>query len=254
MTRTIFGAAASAALIAVMSTGCANRPAGADILLDKQGYLDKNFQVANVKGSVRESIAKGGTSAAKFRSLKLITTLDIEREGQQPTVQKSVYSIRDLGDGYIQVLMDASKNDLPVSTKFLISYRGVVQLRSKWASPSAAPSGLINEVKSLSAPIALPAAGSKFTVETTYGNEIQLTGFSTEQISCTSGDWLPAQDLHAKLPGRYLVLSCEESFKGTTINRMKLHWLEDLGMAYQAELTNVRTKEKVRLDEVQIER
>ncbi|HEV8690070.1 MAG TPA: hypothetical protein VGQ91_07235 [Ideonella sp.] len=245
---------ASLAIACLAAAGCASRPAGADILANKQAYLDANFDTSKVDSSVRETLAKAGSTAPRFSKLKLVTTLDAEREGSQPTTQKSTYTIRDLGNGYVQELMDVTKNDIPSSTKFILSYRGMLYLRSKWVYPGSAPSGLIQTAKKLSAPIPTPTPNSNFSVDASFGTEVQLTGFSDEKFACSSGNWLQAEAVHKSLPGRYLELACEQSNKGTTIARMKLYWFEDLGMAHQMEYTSTRTKEKVRIDEVQIER
>lgn len=226
-------------------SACASGPELAD-----PAALPASFAPAALSPALAKQLP-AGAPGSRFGQLVLSTQSNSELTDGRKESWTAVMTLVDGGHGLIQTMTELSSNQVPYGRIHSLSYRGLIDLRWQNVQLSGNGGGPLYEVKAVSRFDALPAGpGQEFAYEFQSGAEAQTANFQTSQRSCKSVRTLPANELHAKLPGQATELACSQKNNNGAPNTSRWMLLEHYGVAVLVESRSGARKIDVRLLDV----
>jgi hypothetical protein len=171
--------------------------------------------------------------------------IDTDEEGRKDEAT-SVVDLTNLGNGYVQMRAELSKNAVPYRINLALSFGGIYKIKTQTVflgRSNALPPMETKELKRFDRGLASPEKGKTYVVESSTGASGQLANFTPENMSCVAGDARPASGLHGSLTGNAVALDCSlVGPNNVVVTRMRYMWLADYGVALQHEVANSRSK------------
>jgi hypothetical protein len=215
-------------------SACTSVVAVKDVTADQDGYQQQKFSAANVDANLVGKLSTTGTRT--FNKLTITRSVTVEgSDGKKETnVQTTNYV--NAGNGLVSYKTEHAHNGIPYGLTYGVTYRGLLPLRMQIVPLRQQNTSFIYEVKELTAISAVPNdAGQTVNMKYKSGTTAQLGNYLETEKTCTSTRRFDASELHSKLSGIAIALSCEERSNNTVRSRSKWVLLDQLGFAIQTE-------------------
>jgi hypothetical protein len=227
------------------------------VFSNSDAYLANNFTPAQLAHSVRTLVEKGDQLPKQFSRIEYRSVANVDEGGRVFQIT-SASTFINLGNGYIQNKTEFSNNGLPYRVNLELTFAGIYRLKTQTTlvdRPNALHPRETKDMLKFDRGLGKPQPGQTYVVDVKTGNEPQLVNFSDEKHVCTAGQSVKAESVHTSLSGVAVPLECTSTgANGVIVGKNKLMWIADLGVAFQTEYTSSRTKSRLKLESVNIQR
>jgi hypothetical protein len=214
-------------------SGCMSPVQVKDVQQDKTGFLTSHFSPSNLSTGLYKTITSSDAGQVNFKRVVYQLNWDNDIENKDKTHKSTeTYTLTNVGNGLVQVFMESSSNDVPVSQAYQISYRNFLSLKAQSMNLGANIAPMEMEMKSFQHfdPISSLPAGLQYTYE--YGTSVQILNFRDGRTSCVRGDAQPASELNATLSGEAWTMTCQFfNQNGVMQTKVKFAYLDKYGIA-----------------------
>lgn len=212
--------------LSALLAGCAGPATRAiDALADKPAYLAANFTADQTRPEVRQSITAVDHAPLGFRKMtvKMHWQTTYANASQSHAEDKTMVMING-GGGLVERMSEDSRNGIPISQEYDLSYRAVLPLRSQTVNEGATYAGPIYETKSLGHVDSINdlKAGEQASFEMKSGTVAQVMKFRDHRFSCSAGKDYPASTVLPRLQGAAMDLDCT-SYNANGVESGKSH-------------------------------
>lgn len=247
--------------LALAVGGCATeQPQYADvktILADRTAYLrSESFAPNALPLPVREAVVATRTPSPASRTLTLTIDRTAERNGQTTTA-RGVVSIEPVSDGFVLMMTEFSSNGIPFRTNFALCYLGMDCLRHQSVMHRASlpePFAETVELRTLTPGKQAPVEGVEYVTDMDVRYRAGVGTVSSMPVSerhvCRAGPRYPAAQVHPKLSGQAVDLTCDILVRGVLQGRLRHVVLLDYGLGVESELSTVESVVNVRIVDV----
>jgi len=218
--KTWVGAGATLAML--LLSGCAPMTKVKDVLADKQAYMDANFSPDKLAKDVVQTVNSADQGPLGFHTMVFHLSWQLNDDDKNKTVAiDQTISMRNVGGSIVQHQIDDSRNGVPMSQTYWLSYRGLVVLKGQQLNVGAAIVGIPYVVKSFQHFDAAnsPAASGTIDYQFKVGNAAQFMNFQSGRETCSRGSDYPATKVNAQLAGEAHDLDCTSY----NANAVKVH-------------------------------
>lgn len=247
---------AAAIAIAALLSACGT-VSTKDALSDKDNYFATNFVPAKLPPTVRAKIESGESIPDRFKTLRLIYSIQNDDEDKKSEVS-SIVDLTNLGNGYVQSRSEFSKNSIPYRVNLGLTFGGIYRIRTQTlflGQPNAMFPNEAKEITKFDRGIANPKQGGSYAIESTSGTSMQIASFTPENFACIAGNPGPASAVLGSISGEALPLDCTVvGLNGVVVSKMSFWWLSDYGVSIQREVTNSQSKSKYLLTALSVVR
>lgn len=226
-----------------------------DVTANKMGYLTKNFSAQSVNESVTKSLPKETASVEKFRELKITFALETDTGSGQKVSSGCLATYLPAGRGFVQVLSEYSKNDIPNLLTYEVRY-GMLPLRWQSVPLQEISANPIRETKKISRFEPFPTRlGQKTIDEYVAGAIYDPVTDAPYQLICTATNVTQASKINPGLKGDAVEIECEnrQNGTGTVFARTKWEMLSEYGIPVIVETKTASSKVQYRITDVNIE-
>lgn len=227
----IVRAALCGAAISLLS-GCIDKVQVKDVQQDKAGFLTSHFSPSTLSTGLYKTITDADSGKMSFKRVVYQLDWDNDVENKDKTYKTSeAFTLTNVGNGLVEVMMENSRNGVPVSQAYQLSYRNLLTIKGQSMNLGANIAPMEMEMKSFQHfdPISSFRSGLEYKYE--YGTSAQIMNFRDGRTSCTRGDAQPASELNATLSGEAWTISCQFfNQNGVLQSKVKFAYLENYGI------------------------
>lgn len=221
------------AAVASLLSGCIQPVQVKNVQEDKSGYLNSHFSPSDLPEHVRQTISEADSSPLHFKRIVYHSTwtLNVDDKNKTTTMDESS-TVTNAGGGLVELLSESSRNGVPVSQLYMLSYRNLVPLKAQTMNLSANIAPMLMEVKDFKHfdPITSLRSGLEYDFQ--YGTSVQIMNFHDGRTTCVRGDAQPASDVYASLSGEAWGVVCTEyNANGVMRGKRSYVYLENYGIA-----------------------
>lgn len=221
------------AVVASLISGCVNPVQIKNVQEDKAGYLTDHFSPDNLPGPVRKTISEADGGQLNFKRIvyRQTWTLNVDDKNKTTTMDEAT-TLTNAGGGFVEFLSENSRNGVPMSQMYKLSYRNLVPLKSQTMNLSARVAPLLMEVKNFKHFDPITSLRNGLEYEFQYGTSVQIMNFRDGRTSCVRGDAKPATDVYASLSGEAWDVVCTEyNMNGVPQGKRRYVYLDKYGVA-----------------------
>src|SRR6185312_3465896 len=207
--KTWVGAGVTLAML--LLSGCAPMTKVKDVLADKQAYMDANFSPDKLAKEVIQTVNAADHGPIEFRKMVIHLDWQLNDDDKNKTVSlEQVVSYRNVGGSLVQMQVEDSRNGVPMTQNYQLSYRGIVGLKSQSLNVGAAMTGFAFELKSFQHfdAVGRPSASGMLDYHYKSGSTVQIMNFHDGRSTCKVGPDYPAAKISAQLLGDARDLDC----------------------------------------------
>ncbi|HET7922839.1 MAG TPA: hypothetical protein VFM15_08815 [Gammaproteobacteria bacterium] len=212
--------------------GCATGVSVKSILANPDDQLASAFTPANLSANARDTVKNADSTPLGFHKMVINLHWDLIDNDKTKTVQlEQQRTFVNAGGSFVQSIIRDSRNGVPTSTQFDLTYRGLVTLRSQQflASSVRIPLAMATHKFTSFTPI---GNGNNLDYAYTYGYAGQWAGFRDERKTCTQGKPYPASKIFATLQGQARDIECTTyNNNNVTTGTRGYAYLEHYGIA-----------------------
>ena len=226
-------------------TGCT--VATKDVIADSGRYMAQTFTPEQLPSKIRATIERGPAVPARFKSIHVTYVIDEDTEGRKETVT-SVTDLTSLGNGYVQIRNELSKNSVPYRINLALSVGGIYRVKTQvvfLGQANGLPPRETKDMTRFDRGLITPVAGETYHSDSTTGGNQQLVNFVPENVSCTAGPVYSASKIMTSLPGDALSFDCTViGLNNVVVYKARYSWLFAYGVGLQEELADARSKSR----------
>ncbi len=207
--KTWVGAGATLAML--LLSGCVPMTKVKDVLADKQAYMDANFSPDKLAREVVQTITAADQEPLGFHGMVFHLDWQLNDDDKNKTVSiEQTASFRNVGGSLVQMRVEDSRNGVPMTQNYQLSYRGIVALKSQNLNVGAAMTGFAFELKSFQHfdAVGRPSASGMLDYQYKSGTTAQIMNFRDGRSTCKIGPAYPAAKVNAQLLGDARDLDC----------------------------------------------
>lgn len=228
-------------------SACASVTHVKDVTADKFGYLDQKFSPNTLAPAISKSLPLEEKSSS-FGQLKITTEVTSEQSDGKKESWKRITTFIDKGNGLVQRMGEARKNDIPYALNYSLTYKGIFELKSQDIPLRSTNAGTPYEVKQITKLDPIPSGINKeFSIDAAIGTEPQIANYTSFKNLCKTTKSISASDIHAKIPGQALELECQVQVDNVVTSRSKWALLQTYGLAIPLESINISKKTSFRV-------
>jgi len=230
--KLIVGVALCGAAASLLS-GCIQKVQVKDVQQDKAGFLTSHFSPSSLSTGLYKTITDADSGQVSFKRVVYQLSWDNDIAEKDKTYKTSeTYTLTNAGNGLVEVMMESSRNGVPVSQAYQLSYRNMLPIKGQTMNLGANIAPMEMEMKSFQHfdPISSFRNGLEYKYE--YGTSAQIMNFRNGRTSCVRGDAQPASELNATLTGEAWTISCQFfNQNGVVQSKANFAYLENYGIA-----------------------
>lgn len=212
--------------------GCATGVSVKSILADPDNQLATVFTPANLSANARDTVANADSTPLGFHKMVIGLHWDLLDNDKAKTIQLDQQrTFVNAGGSFVQSITRDSRNGVPTSTQFDLTYRGLVTLRSQQFLTSSVriPPAIATHKFTSFTPI---GHGNSLDYAYSYGYAGQWAGFLDERKTCTQGKPYPASKVFATLQGQARDIECTNYNNNNVTTGTRVYaYLEHYGIA-----------------------
>jgi hypothetical protein len=227
------------AVLSVLS-GCVNNVQVKDVQQDKQGFLSSNFAPSNLTTSVHQTVVSADGASVNFN--RIVYQIDwannVDNKDKANNTTDSV-TLTNAGNGLVQVLVETSRNGVPISQEYMLSYRNYLSLKLQAMNLGANIAPMQMEVKSFQHFDPITSMRSSLAYSYEYGTSVQILNYRSGRTACDPSDALPASELNPTLSGEAREMICQYyNQNGVLQSKVKYAYLDKYGVALPIRVEN----------------
>ncbi|WP_147293180.1 hypothetical protein [Dyella monticola] len=213
-------------------SGCINNVQVKDVQQDKAGFLASHFSPSSLSTGVYKTITDADSGQMKFKRIVYQLNWDNDVENKDKTYKTSeTYTLTNVGNGLVEVMSENSRNGVPFSQDYQLSYRNLITIKGQSMNLGANIAPMEMEMKSFEHfdPISSFRSGLEYKYK--YGTSAQIMNYRDGHTSCERGDAQPASELNATLSGEAWTISCHFFNQNDVLqSTVKFAYLENYGI------------------------
>lgn len=258
MERKLLVLAGACIALSTLLSGCvAPATRARDALADKPAYLAANFAADKLRPNVRQSISAVDNTPLGFRKMTVHMTWQTTYANKSLNhAEQKTMTLINGGGGLVERMSEDSRNGLPISQEYDLSYRAILPLRTQSINEGAIYAGPLYEAKSFEHLDSLNdlKAGEHLTFEMKGGAASQVINLGDFKLSCNAGKDYPASTVLAQLQGAAVDLDCiTYNNNGVASGKSRSVFFRKYGISIMFSSQNASGVAKGRLDSVEIE-
>ena len=217
-------------------SGCLNPVQVKDVQQDKTGFLTSHFSPGNLPAGVLKTISSADGSQVNFK--RVVYQLDWDNNTEDKSKEfktNETNTVTNVGNGLVQFIMENSRNGVPVSQTYGISYRNFLTTKVQSMNLGANVAPMEMQIKSFEHfdPVSSLKTGLKYTYK--WGTTVQFMNFHDGSVSCVSDGAQPASELNKTLSGESWKMTCQFfNQNGVLGSKWTYAYLEKYGIAVAA--------------------
>lgn len=227
MRAVLCGAAAS------LLSGCLSPVQVKDVQQDKTGFLTSHFSPGNLPPGVLKTISNADSGQVNFKRVVYQLDWDNHTEDKSKEFKATEKStVTNVGNGLVQYMIESSRNGVPVSQTYGISYRNFITTMVQSMNLSANIAPMEMQIKSFEHfdPVSSLKTGLHYTYK--WGTTVQIMNFHDGKVSCVSDGAQPASELNKSLSGEAWKMTCQFfNQNGVLGSKSTYAYLEKYGIA-----------------------
>ena len=222
------------AAVASLLSGCIPQPVQVkNVQEDKSGYITSHFSPSDLTEHVRKTISEADSNPLHFKRIVYHSTWDLNVDDKnKTTTMDEVSTVTNAGGGLVELLSEHSRNGVPMTQMYALSYRNLIPLKTQTMNLSATVAPMMMEVKNFKHfdPISSLKSGLEYDFQ--YGTSVQIMNYHDGRTSCVRGDAKPASDVYVSLSGEAWDVICSEyNANGVLRGKRSYVYLENYGIA-----------------------
>lgn len=211
------------ALILASLAGCVLMPSTKDIAGNPRAHAEGDlFSPDKLQGTVNRKITEGNAVTPNFRQLTVTYAMDHQQPGLNDKVTV-VTRLTNSGNGLVRLSREYFHGSISYAAEFVLSYIGIVPLRSQSAQYNNVNPSLIEEITEFTLfnkQMAAPVENAEYVFEGRTGLWLTPSNRLSLTFKCRSGTSYPAGSLHPSVKGDAIDLICEEQLsQGYAVRR-----------------------------------
>jgi hypothetical protein len=242
-------------LLLVLCSGCVT--SYKDVMQDKSAYLDSTFTVDKANAAAVATIKAKDAQPVGFSKLivKQIPHVVNASNDLNKIEKENTLTVISRGGPFVAILEDSNANGVLTQSSFILSYRGILNLRYQFVRPGQINASRIMEttdITDFSSALALKP-GSDLTYNFIDSPTIQIANFKRYKVTCKAGTPVPASTLFSKLEGDAINLKCQtfDEF-GASIDSNERMYLVKYGYALTTKHSTPTYTTEFEITDVQI--
>lgn len=219
--RTLIGMACAFVLLSL--AGCVVMTSTKDIASNPQAHLESDlFSPQKLQDAVSGRIAEGGAVSPNFQHLTVTYAMDHQQRGRDDKVTV-VIRLANAGNGLVRLSREYFRGSISYGAEFVLSYLGVVPLRSQsvqYSDTNPSPIEEVTELSQFNRQMAAPAENTEYVFNGRTGLWLTPSNRLPLTVRCRSRTFYPAGSLHPGVNGDAIDLICEEQLsRGHAVRR-----------------------------------
>jgi len=209
-------------------------PSVAEVLHNSMAYLDQQFPIDKLPQKMIDSISHVDTGKTGFKRITVNFKEVFDKAGSAiPMAYDKSSIVVDQGHGIFKQYDELKTNGFETVSAFLLTYRGLTNLRWQTLSVNATVMPPINHIDGFA--LSAPASAARFSYTYDFRGP---TGISVKNdTECKAGASYPASQLNSEIQGAAHDVDCQIlNANGIAIGTAHYSYLEQYGIAIQTHM------------------
>ena len=225
-------------------SACVQRVTVKEVVNDKSAYEQQHFSYSVLTENVKQTINRAKAGNYKFKKFKLKMLVEAVSDDVKSewTVMRTY---EQLGKGLVRSRLEFIKNDIPLAIVFMLDF-GPVQLKYQSVGyKSQYPRRISHtvEIQTFDYQFLDPQENSTYISGYINGLYGQSGSINDNTMTCKSGSYMDATQVHADLSGQAIRLDCERLGNNKVLaSKYTFMYLKDYGVYLQTENSSATSK------------